>query len=190
MPIQNTKALTLSAALWPQSFTRNATLAFIGTMLLAISAKVQVPLPLVPMTMQTFFVLVLSASFGMRLGVATVALYLFEGLAFYMPVFAADFAGPAYLLRPTMGYLISYLFAAGLVGFLAERGFDRTPLKALIMMSAGAALVLVMGSIWLCAMIGVDKAFSKGVVLFVVPDAIKAVLAAATLPLAWKLIRK
>jgi biotin transport system substrate-specific component len=197
MKPENTK--TLSLALWPSTqnsaLLRNIVWAFIGTMLLAISAKVKVPLEPVPISMQSYVVLVLGASFGWRLGIATIALYLFEGLVLGLPVFAGETAGLTYVAFPnrgfyTIGYLVSYLVAAGVVGFLAERGFDRTPVKALIMMSIGTALILAIGAGWLSYIIGTEKAIMTGVMPFLYGDAIKVALAAATLPIAWKILRK
>ncbi len=185
---------TLSAVLWPahtnNTFLRNAVWAFIGTMVLAISAKVQVPFYPVPVTMQSFVVLLIGAGFGWRLGMATIALYLFEGLALGLPVFAGETAGIAYLLKPSMGYLFSYLVAAGVVGFMAERGFDRTPLKALLMMSIGAVLILSIGAGWAVYVIGVQKVWAFYVAPFLYGDAVKVALAAAILPATWKILGK
>jgi biotin transport system substrate-specific component len=192
MKPENTK--TLSLALWPSTqnsaLLRNIVWAFIGTMLLAISAKLKVPLEPVPISMQSYVVLVLGASFGWRLGVATIALYLFEGLVLGLPVFTGETAGYTYIFKPSFGYLISYLFAAGVVGFLAERGFDRTPVKALLMMAIGAALILAIGAGWAAYMIGVEKVWAFYVAPFLYGDALKLALAAATLPLAWKILSK
>ncbi len=183
---------TISAVLWPahtsNTFLRNAVWAFVGTLFLAISAKVQVPFYPVPVTMQSFVVLILGASFGWRLGLATIALYLFEGLVLGLPVFAGETAGAAYLLKPSMGYLVSYLAAAGTVGYLAERGYDRTPLKALLMMSIGAVLILAIGAGWAVYVIGVEKVWAFYVAPFLYGDALKVALAATTLPTAWKLL--
>ena len=192
MTLKNTS--TLSAVLWPASANntvlRNAVWALIGTMLLAISAKVQVPFYPVPVTMQSFVVLLIGASFGWRLGMATIALYLFEGLVLGLPVFAGETAGLAYLAKPSFGYLVSYLVAAGTVGALAERGFDRTPLKALAMMGLGAGLILAIGAGWAAYVIGVEKVWAFYVAPFLYGDAVKVALAAALLPVTWKVIGK
>ena len=116
---------------WPRLRSRRAplllaraALAFVGTLVLVVSAKVEVPFYPVPMTLQTLAVLTLGALFGARLAAATVALYLGEGLI-GLPVFAGAAAGPAYLAGPTGGYLVGFLLAAALVGWLAERGWTR-----------------------------------------------------------------
>ena len=120
---------TLAATLWPQQaasrIARFAALAIGGALALAISAKTQVPFYPVPMTLQTLVVLAIGAAFGARLAAATVLLYLGEGLA-GLQVFAGLAAGPAYMAGPTGGYLVGFLFAAALVGWLAERGWDRS----------------------------------------------------------------
>src|SRR5919112_5140412 len=139
---------TFAALLWPARDNRLAAalravvLALLGSALLAISAKIQVPLPPVPMTMQTLVVLLIGATYGWRLGGATTLLYLVEGML-GLPVFANTppaVASPAYLLGPTGGYLVGYVAAAVVMGFLAERGWDRSLLRVIIMMSLGHAL--------------------------------------------------
>ncbi len=191
---QSNALSTLSATLWPvearSTLVRQVVLAVAGTVLLALSAKAQVPFYPVPMTMQTYVVLILAASFGWRLGVATIALYLVEGFLFSIPVFAGPTAGLAYLFSPTAGYLFSYLVVAGLVGYFAEQGWDRSPLKALVIMTAGSVINLGLGAMWLAAMIGVEKAIALGVMPFLLAGALKIGLAAATLPIAWKLVRR
>ena len=182
---------TLSARLWPAQADRSLrtlVLALLGSALLAISAKIQVPFYPVPITMQTYVVLVLGAAFGPRLAAATVALYLCEGLLFGLPVFAGPVAGLAYLASPTVGYLLSFLPAAIVVGLLADRGFDRRPGSALAMMALGEGIILIVGAGWLATMVGPDKAWTLGIVPFLPGYVLKLALAAATLPLAWKIV--
>jgi hypothetical protein len=120
---------TLAATLWPQQaasrIARFAALAIGGALALAMSAKAQVPFYPVPMTLQTLVVLAIGAAFGARLAAATVLLYLAEGVL-GLQVFAGASAGPAYMAGPTGGYLVGFLVAAALVGWLAERGWDRS----------------------------------------------------------------
>ena len=124
---------TLAGVLWPaqagrSGLVRNGMLAVLGSLLLIASAKVQVPFWPVPMTMQTFAVLVIGMTFGPRLGAATVLLYLVQG-AVGLPVFAGTPAkgiGIAYMVGPTGGYLIGFVAAAYLAGRLAMRGWDRS----------------------------------------------------------------
>jgi biotin transport system substrate-specific component len=110
------------------SLLQQVLLAIAGSLLLWVSAKVQVPFWPVPMTMQTFVVLGLGAAFGWRLGMATVALYLLEG-AMGLPVFAGTpekGIGLAYMAGPTGGYLAGFVVAAGITGWLAEKGLTAT----------------------------------------------------------------
>lgn len=165
-------------------------LALVGTLALTVSAKTQIPFWPVPMTMQTFVVLVIGMAYGSRLGVATVALYLLEG-TLGLPVFAGTpekGIGLAYMMGPTGGYLLGFVAGAWLCGWLAERGFDRSPLRTLIAMSLGHALIFVFGVTWLAQPIGFDKAVAAGVVPFWAATIAKTLLGVVTLPLAWKWI--
>ena len=188
-------APTLATALWPADtvnarVARNVLLALVGTLALTVSAKTQIPFWPVPMTMQTFVVLVIGMAYGARLGVATIALYLLEG-ALGLPVFAGTpekGLGLAYMTGPTGGYLLGFAAGAWLCGWLAERGFDRSPVKTLLAMSLGHALIFVCGVAWLAQLIGFEKAFATGVVPFWAATIAKTLLGVATLPLAWKWI--
>ncbi|PLX38104.1 MAG: biotin transporter BioY [Hyphomicrobiales bacterium] len=180
---------TLASALWPatrgHSALRAVALVIAGTALLTLSAKIQVPFWPVPMTMQTFVVLMLGAVYGPRLGVATVLAYLAEG-AIGLPVFAGG-GGLAYMAGPTGGYLAGFIASAALVGMLAQRGFDRRPLTTLVAFSAGTTVLYGLGLAWLSMLFGIENAFALGVVPFVPAEAAKIALAVATLPLAWRL---
>ena len=183
---------TLSARLMPamadMQVLRGLFLALAGSAILATAAKLQVPFYPVPITMTTYVVLVMGAAFGPRLAAATLLVYYFEGFVLGLPVFAGPSAGLAYLASPTIGYLLAYLPATVAVGMLAERGFDRRPASALAMMALGAAIILIVGASWLALMIGAGKAWSFGVLPFLLGDALKTALAAATLPLAWTIL--
>ncbi len=184
----------ISAAVWPQNnLLRNVVLALAGSLLLAISAKVQVqlaPLTLfpVPITMQTFVVLGLGAAYGWRLAGATLLLYLSEG-AMGLPVFANG-GGIAYLAGPTAGYLFGFLIAAVAVGWLAERGMDRSPAKMFPVMLLGNFLIYLPGLLWLAGFIGMEKAVVAGLQPFVFGDLLKCALAAIVFPVAWKFVTK
>ena len=144
------------------------------------------------MTMQTFVVLVIGMAYGSRLGLATVALYLLQG-ALGLPVFAGTpekGVGLAYMMGPTGGYLLGFAVAAWVCGWLAERGFDRSPLKSLVAMSVGHALIFVFGVAWLATLMGIEKAFTVGVAPFWAATIVKTLLGVVTLPLAWKWLAK
>ncbi len=182
---------TLAEAIWSPDnrIVRNIVLAVLGTVALWISAKINVPFYPVPMTMQTFAVLVIGMAFGWRLGAATVLLYLAEGAA-GLPVFAGTpekGIGLAYMMGPTGGYLVGFVLAAGAVGWLAGRGWDRNVFWTLAVMVIGTAIIFIPGLLWLGAVIGWDKPVLEfGLIPFMPGAAFKIALAAAVLPLAWR----
>lgn len=186
---------TLIGAVWPEGSVakplRLAILALAGTALLTLSAKIQIPFYPVPMTMQTFAVLAIGMAFGWRLGGATLLLYLAEG-AVGLPVFSGTpekGIGVAYLMGPTGGYLLGFALAAAVVGWLAERGWDRSIVTTALAMLVGNVVIYVPGLLWLGGLFGWDKPILEwGLTPFVLGDLAKLGLAAALLPLAWKLV--
>lgn len=174
------------------SLVRQALLAIGGSLALWASAKIQIPFYPVPLTMQTFMVLVIGMAFGLRLGTATIGLYLLQG-ALGLPVFAGTpekGIGLAYMVGPTGGYLLGYLFAAAACGYLAERGWDRRAWTTALAMLAGNLLIYVPGLAWLGAVVGWDKpVLAWGLTPFLLGDLVKLALAAALLPLAWQGLR-
>lgn len=161
-----------------------------GTLLLALSAKTKVVLGPVDMSMQTLAILVLASAFGLRLGVATLLLYLAEG-AMGLPVFQGTpekGIGLAYMVGPTGGYLLGFVAMAAIVGWAADRGWDRNPAKMFGAMLTGEVAMLALGFAWLSVLIGTENAWQFGVVPFVLADLVKVALAAAILPAAWSLM--
>ena len=161
-----------------------------ASVLLTLSAKVQVPFWPVPMTMQSYMVLVIGMALGPRLGPAAVAAYLAQG-AIGLPVFAGTpekGIGLAYMAGPTGGYLLGFLLAAVVTGQCAGRGFDRSWPYALLTATAGMATIFACGLIWLSTLVGVDKAIQFGAAPFVPAAVLKILLATATLTLAWKFL--
>ena len=191
----NTAHPTLIGSAWPGaagSWLRMAILAIAGTVLLTVSAKIQVPFYPVPMTMQTFAVLVIGMAYGWKLGGATVALYLAEGAA-GLPVFAGTpekGVGLAYMAGPTGGYLAGFVLAAGIAGRLGEKGWDRSIPMTLAAMVIGTVIIFAPGYVWLALLIGSEKAWAFGVLPFLLGEVFKIALAAAVLPGAWKLIAR
>lgn len=183
---------TLADVLWSpaagSTAVRAIVLAVIGSLLLTISAKIQVPFWPVPMTMQTFVVLVLGVAYGWRLAGATVLLYLAQG-ALGLPVFAGG-GGLAYMAGPTGGYLAGFLLAAVAVGWLAERGWARSAPSTLAAMLIGTAIIFGCGIAWLATLIGLPQAISAGLVPFLLSEAVKIALATALVPSAWRLMRR
>jgi biotin transport system substrate-specific component len=182
---------TLAATLWPQQaasrIARLAALSIGGALALALSAKAQVPFYPVPMTLQTLVVLIIGAAFGARLAAATVVLYLAEGLL-GLQVFAGLSAGPVYMAGPTGGYLLGFLVAAALVGWLAERGWDRSLGWLLGAMVLGHLVIFAFGYAWLAVLIGPEKAWLGGVVPFMAATFVKTLLAWALVAAAWRAV--
>jgi biotin transport system substrate-specific component len=163
-------------------------LILLGSLVVAASAQVSFHLDLVPITGQTFGVLLVGMALGARRGALALALYLAEGAA-GLPVFAEAKFGLATVMGPTGGYIVGFIPAAWLVGLLAERGFDRNLFSTLAAMTAGNIVIYVFGLAWLQTFTGgLEGALVAGLFPFLIGDAIKAVLAALLLPSAWKLL--
>lgn len=189
---------TLAGAAWPVQSSarlraaRAILLALVGSALMALSAKLSVPFYPVPMSMQSFTVVVLGAAFGARLGAASMALYLVEGAA-GLPVFAdtpMHGLGIAYMMGPTGGYLIGFVLAAAIVGYFAERGADRSVAQMLGAMTLGHVVLFVTGFAWLAHLIGPDRAFLGGVLPFILGSVLKILLAALLVPAVWNLMAR
>lgn len=176
---------------------RNLVLVVAGALLLTLSARVQVPMWPVPMTMQSFAVLFLGAALGPKLGAASVAFYLAQGLA-GLPVFAMPgAAGPAYFLGTTGGFLLSFIPAAYVAGQFAARGVSLV--KVAIGMILAHALILVVGMAWLAFFaqlangatgVGLARAFAVGVQPFIIGSLVKVALATALVSAGWTLLRR
>jgi biotin transport system substrate-specific component len=166
----------------------DASLIVGASLLVALMAQVSIPLPFspVPITGQTFAVLLVGAALGARRGSASLLLYLLEG-AVGLPVFAGGAGGPAVLLGPTGGYLIGFVAAGWLVGALAGRGLDRRLPGALLAFLAGEIAIFLFGAAVLAVYVGPPNALPLGVIPFIPGELIKIALAAATLPAAWRL---
>ena len=186
---------TLAATLWPtrgraQTWVHGVILAIAGSLILTLSAKIHIPFWPVPLTLQTLVVLVIGMAYGPRLGSATLLLYLAEG-AIGLPVFSGTperGIGLAYLAGPTGGYLVGFVVAAALVGFLAEKGWDRSPITTATAMVAGNLVIYVCGVAWLGTVIGYERVMSAGVLPFLLGDGIKIALGTALLPACWKFL--
>ena len=194
----NAQSPALAAAIWPvegrNAWLKAALLIIAGSILLTVSAKLRVPFWPVPITMQTFAVLLIGMAYGWKLGSATVLAYLAQGLA-GLPVFTNPGAGPAYMFGPTAGYLVGFVLAAAAVGWMAERGWDRRVVTVIPALLIGSLLIYVPGVIWLHQILvaanpATDLAatIGVGVTPFLIGDALKICLAAALLPAAWALI--
>ena len=176
--------MTPSAA---TSAVTKAALVVFGSLLLAVSAQFKIPLYPVPATGQTLVVLLIGMTYGPRLGGITLAAYLFEG-ALGLPVFAGGAAGVAVLMGPTAGYLFGFLLAAMAMGYLAERGMGRTVVSTIAAMVIGNCVIYLCGALWLANFIGFGQAIAAGVLPFLYGDALKLVIAAGLMPLAWRAV--
>jgi biotin transport system substrate-specific component len=187
----NTPNLTLAGFIWPEtlslSWLRGVALALLGSLFVAICAQINVHLPLVPITMQTFAVLTVGAALGWRLGALSLLLYMAEGAA-GLPVFAEFKAGPAVLMGFTGGYIAGFVIAAAVTGWFAQKGFDRNAFKMFLVMLVGSALIYLPGLAWLAQFTGVNKVFELGLYPFILGDILKAALAAMVFPAAWLLL--
>lgn len=192
MAIATTMRPLVSLALPEKGAMRLVTqifLAVAGTLLLTLSAKTKVVLGPVDISLQTLAVLLISAAFGLRLALATLLLYMAQGLAGF-PVFQSTpekGVGLAYMLGSTGGYLAGFVVMAAIVGWAADRGWDRNPLKLAGAMLAAEIVMMAMGFAWLAVLIGPEKSWQFGVVPFVAGDLIKVALAAALVPAIWSL---
>lgn len=181
---------TLVQALWPHTdVKRRALLILAGSLLVALAARVTIPLPFspVPITGQTFAVLLVGALLGSRAGAAAMIAYLAEG-AMGLPVFAGGRGGADVLVGPTAGYLYGFVAAAFVTGWLCERGWDRRVTTAALAMLVGNVVIYLFGLPWLAYFVGPDRVLVAGLLPFIPGDLLKLVLAALALPGGWKLI--
>ena len=179
--------LTFPTSVRTSAAVRDGVLILAGSALVALSSKVQLPAWPVPMTLQPLAVMLVGMALGARRGSLALVAYLLEGAA-GLPVFALPGAGLAYFAGPTAGYLFSFPLAAGLVGFLAERGWDRRFMTSVAALAIGQIVILSMGCLWLSLQIGFKGALAQGFLQFLPGDVVKIVLAAMVLPGVWKLV--
>lgn len=177
---------TLAATLWPATPANRAfrifILAVLGSALLFVCSKIYVPLPPVPISMQTYAVLLLGIAYGARLAAATTLLFIAQGLI-GLPVFAGPQPGFAVLVGPTAGYIYGWVVAAALIGWLAEHGWSRSFGRILTAMALGNVVIYVVGLPWLSFYVPAGKTLELGLYPFVIGDALKLLLAALTVPL-------
>lgn len=173
------------------SWLAETTLILLSALFIAALAQVRIPLQPVPVTGQTFAVLLVGMALGSRRGALAVLAYLGMGAA-GLPFFTGAQSGLAYMAGPTGGYLVGFVAAAWLVGWLAERGWDRTLLKTLAAMTLGNIVIYVFGVAWLSRIVGgfggESGALALGMYPFLLGDALKALAAALLLPGAWRFI--
>jgi biotin transport system substrate-specific component len=190
--MHTTLAPTITHRVLPRAnaLLRDGLLILVGSLIVAALAQVRIPLAFtpVPITGQTFAVLLVGAALGARRGAACLLLYLGQGLA-GLPVFTSGGHGLAHLAGPTGGYLIGFVAAAAIVGALCERGLDRRWETALLPFLAGEAVIYLFALPWLALFVGASAALSKGLLPFLAGDLIKLSLAALLLPSTWRLLK-
>lgn len=170
---------------------KQVALVVAGVLLLAVAAKIKVPMWPVPITMGTFAVLSIGAAYGARLGLVTILAYMLVGALGY-DVFAgssAQASGLTYMMGGTGGYLVGYVLATFALGALAQRGWDRSVLWMGLAMLIGNVLIYVPGLAWLGQLYGWEKPIlAWGLTPFLIGDAVKLALAALLLPAVWTLV--
>ena len=152
--------------------------ALLGSIALAISSKIKIPFYPVPMTMQTFIVLLIGIGFGWKLGLATISLYLFEGII-GLPVFSGTpekGVGLVYFMGPTMGYLLGFIIAGYLAGKFV---YDNNLVKTFFKLFFATSFIYILGMLWLGSLIGWDKPiFKLGAQPFLLAEIFKILIAA------------
>ncbi|GGE18642.1 biotin transporter BioY [Aureimonas endophytica] len=184
--MRDSMSLPLVERFWPaagaaQQAARAVALIAAGSLLLYASAKTAVPFWPVKMSMQTLAVVLIGATYGSRLGVATLLAYLAEG-ALGLPVFQGTperGIGLAYMMGPTGGYLLGFVLAAALIGFVVERGYARSLPAIALAALAAHAVIDGFGVAWLSVLFGFEKAVAVGLLPFLLGDLLKAALATA-----------
>ncbi len=161
-----------------KSLTVNLVIALSGSLLLALLARLSIPVPFspVPITGQTFGILFLGAVLGSRIGILSVIMYIFEG-SIGLPVFAGGTMGFLYLLGPTGGYLIGFIPAVYLVGYLSEQGWINSFTSAFLTMIIGTSVIFIFGISWLSVTAGFGTALLIGLYPYIPGAAIKIILA-------------
>lgn len=184
--------MTLTQALFPtESRLRQLMLVLAGTVFIAVAAQISIPMFPVPMTLQTLAILIVGLTFGSRLGLATLLVYLGEG-AMGLPVFANGQGTLAYMMGPTGGFLIGFVAMAWLAGLAVEKGLARGFVGTAFATLAISLLLYVPGLIWPAAMMGktVDVLWLHWMSPFLIGDAVKAVIAALVVAGGWAMMSR
>ena len=188
---------TLAPTLYTRTFPsasdwlRDLVLILLGALFVAALAQVEIPLPFtpVPITGQTFGVLLVGAALGSKRGALSLASYLGMGIV-GLPFFAGGAHGLNIVIGATGGYLIGFVIAAYVIGLLAEHGLERSLRTSVLPFLIGTVIIYFCGVLWLTIVLGsLGKALAAGLIPFLIGDAIKLIAAALVLPAAWKFVR-
>jgi biotin transport system substrate-specific component len=188
--------LTLAPTLYTRTFPRvsnglrDLSLILLGSLFVALFARIEIPMLPVPITGQTFAVLLVGALLGSKRGAAAMIAYIVEGAA-GLPFFAGGASGVGILTGATAGYLVGFIAAAYIIGLLAERGLERSVRTSILPFLIGTVIIYVFGVTWLSVVLGsLNQGIEFGLLPFLIGDAIKLIAAALLLPGAWKLYNK
>ncbi|MFN8384782.1 MAG: biotin transporter BioY [Anaerolineales bacterium] len=188
---------TLAPTIYNRTFprvseiVRDITLILLGSWLIALFAQIEIPLPFspVPITGQTFAVLLVGALLGSKRGAAAMLAYIAQGAA-GLPFFAGGASGFGILTGATAGYLAGFIVAAYVVGLLAERGMERSFKTSIVPFLVGTVIIYAFGVTWLSTIVGgFGKAIELGLLPFIVGDILKLLAASVALPAAWKFVQ-
>ena len=181
----------IGVALAPLDWTRSVSLAVVFSLLTALAAQIVIPIGPVPITGQTFAVLLTGALLGSRLGSMAMIMYLVEG-AVGLPFFYGGSGGLGHILGPTGGYLVAFPAAAFITGAFAENGWDKRFLTAVAAMAVGSLVILLAGWLWFSLLMSTNPlaAFKVSVAPHIAGDVIKILLAAAVLPTGWAVLKR
>ena len=181
----------IGAALAPLDWTRSVSLAVVFSLLTALGAQIVIPIGPVPITAQTFAVLLTGALLGSRLGAMAMIVYLVEG-GVGLPFFYGGSGGIGHLLGPTGGYLVAFPAAAFITGAFAENGWDKRFVTAVAAMAVGSIVILLAGWAWFSVLMHTAPlaAFKVSVAPHIIGDVIKILLAAAVLPTGWAVLKR
>lgn len=182
---------TISNRLFPNvsSIVKDIFLILLGSWLVAFFAQVEIPLQPVPITGQTFAVLLVGALLGSKHGAMAMIAYIIQG-SMGLPFFAGGASGMSVLTGATAGYLIGFVGSAYVVGLLAERGLERSVRTSIIPFLVGTVIIYILGVAWLAIFLkSFNQAIQFGLLPFLIGDAIKLILAAVALPFAWMFVK-
>lgn len=181
----------IASALPPLDWTQSISIVVAFSLLIALSAQIVIPVGPVPITAQTFAVLLTGALLGSRLGAMAIIVYLIEG-AGGLPFFHGGRSGIPHLLGPTGGYLIAFPAAAFITGAFAEHGWDKRFSTAAASMAIGSVVIMLSGWVWFALLTNTQliAAFQLTVLQFIPGDIVKILLAAAVMPSGWALLRR
>jgi biotin transport system substrate-specific component len=186
-----THSATVYSLIRPATIWKELPLLIGFNLLLVATAYISFNLPFspVPITGQTFGVLLIAMALGRVRGVGVVTAYLLEGIA-GLPVFAGGTAGFPIIIGPTGGYLIGFLAGAYVIGWLADQGWDKSYLKSILAMIIGSAIIFAFGLIWLAKFVPDGSLLALGLIPYLPGSVVKITLAAVILPSIWKFAKR